>query len=41
MEDLTVGLRVRVIATDNLVATRERSFRHVLLRISRWWSLET
>jgi len=35
MEDLTVGLRIRVIATD-LVATRERCFRYVLLRISRW-----
>lgn len=41
VEDLTVGLGVRVIAADDLVATAERGFRHELLRIPRRWPLET
>lgn len=38
---LAVGLRVRVIASYDLVATTEGSFRHVLLRVPRWRSLKT
>lgn len=41
VEDLAVGLWIRVIAADDFVATAERSFRHVLLRIPRRRSLET
>ena len=40
MKHLAVSLRVGVIASYDLVATSEGSFRHVLLRVSGWWSLQ-
>lgn len=40
VKHLAVSLRVGVIASYDLVATSEGSFRHVLLRVSGWWSLQ-